>query len=94
MAVTPNATDIPVGSQVQLTAKAYDGAFEPVEDSFTWAVKDSTVAQVDANGNVLGTAAGDTNVTASDPTGLYGESQVTVGMAGFWKGSYQIRTRH
>jgi uncharacterized protein YjdB len=81
--VSPSTAGVSVGDTTPLTAAAYDGLFQVVPDTLTWAPEQGEFADVDQNGNVLGVAAGTQTVTATDgPSNISGTAQIAVAAAG------------
>jgi len=65
--VTSDATALESGETLQLTAKSYSGD-TVVEDTYTWASSDETVATVSDSGLVSGLKSGDVTITATSNT--------------------------
>lgn len=75
--ISPTTAGVSVGATTPLTATAYDGLFQVVPDTFTWAPEQGQIASVDQNGNVSGVAVGTQTITATDgPSGISGNAQV------------------
>ncbi|MFN2567405.1 MAG: Ig-like domain-containing protein, partial [Gemmatimonadaceae bacterium] len=63
--VTPARLRLVEGRKQQLAANLVDSANAPVIGTVTWQVEDTTIASVDANGNVTARKPGQTNVVAT-----------------------------
>ncbi|MBM4365080.1 MAG: Ig-like domain-containing protein [Deltaproteobacteria bacterium] len=69
-----------VGASTQLTATVKAGDAPVAGQTVTWSSSDANIAEVDANGNVLGKAEGKATVTATSGT-LTASVEVTIGGA-------------
>jgi uncharacterized protein YjdB len=65
IAVAPARLRLVEGRKQQLTANLVDSSNAPVIGAVTWQIEDTTVATIDATGNVTTRKAGRTNVVAS-----------------------------
>ena len=70
----------PVGQGAQLTATVKAGEAAVEGQAVTWSSSDANIAEVDANGNVMGKADGKATVTATSST-LTANVEVTIGGA-------------
>ncbi|MCR5203291.1 MAG: Ig-like domain-containing protein [Lachnospiraceae bacterium] len=76
VSITPANSSIKVGMSVKLTAQiTAEGDYTKGVD---WTSKDTSVATVDSEGNVLGRKAGTTTITAKANNGVKGEATITV----------------
>jgi DNA/RNA endonuclease G (NUC1) len=76
--VTPDSTDVNVGSTTPYTAAGFDASSAPVSTTFTWTSSDQAVATVDASGVVTGVAAGKATITATSANNVAGTARVRV----------------
>ncbi|MDQ3950325.1 MAG: Ig-like domain-containing protein [Gemmatimonadota bacterium] len=66
--ITPTRLRVIEGRKQQLTANLVDSANAPVIGAVTWQIEDTTVASIDATGNITARKPGRTNVVARSDT--------------------------
>jgi hypothetical protein len=66
--VTPARLRVIEGKKQQLAANLVDSANTPVVGAVTWQIEDTTIASIDASGNITARKAGRTNVVATSGT--------------------------
>lgn len=77
VAVTPAASDIFRGDNLQLSAKAYNSAGAEVSGTFDWSVSDPTVASINSSGLLTANSLGQVTVYARTQ-GIIGQAEVIV----------------
>lgn len=77
--IAPASATISVGTTEQLVATARDAQGQPISGvAFTWASNADGIASVSPSGVVTGVAAGDAEITATAPNGVFGTTTIHV----------------